>query len=205
MDFMRMMKNKLNQKYWEERYTKNEIGWNIGYPSAPIKTYIDQLRDTTQRILIPGAGNSYEAEYLWKCGYKNVYILDIAKQPLENFKERVQDFPESQILHADFFELDVSFDLIVEQTFFCALDPQLRQRYVEKMHQLLKPRGKLVGLFFDFELSPSGPPFGGSITEYKSLFKDKFKIKLIEKSYNSIKERHGKELFFIFEKNTRWH
>ncbi|WP_299123259.1 methyltransferase domain-containing protein [uncultured Winogradskyella sp.] len=194
-----MKKNNLDKIYWEERYANENIGWNIGYPSTPLKSYIDQLKDKTIKILIPGAGNGYEAEYLWKKGFKNVYIADIAKLPLENFKKRVNDFPDTNLLHMDFFELDDDFNLILEQTFFCALHPKLRTTYVEKIHQLLKPNGKLVGLLFDFELTASGPPFGGSISEYKSLFEEKFKIKILENSINSIKERQGKELFFIFE------
>jgi thiopurine S-methyltransferase len=199
-----MMKNKLDQKYWEERYANNKTGWNIGYPSTPIKDYIDQLEDKTQKILIPGAGNSFEAEHLWNLGFKNIYIIDIAKQPLDNFKGRVPDFPDHQLLHLDFFNLDSRFDLILEQTFFCALNTNLRTHYARHMHQLLKPKGKLAGLLFDFELTESGPPFGGSLPEYKSHFEQKFKIRTLEKSYNSIKERQGKELFFIFEKNTLW-
>ena len=193
-------KNKLNKDYWEERYVNNETGWNIGYPSTPIKAYIDQLKDKSLKILIPGAGNSYEAEYLWKLGFKNVFIIDIAKQPLTNFKNRVSDFPEDQLINLDYFELNNSFDLILEHTFFCALNPILRAKYVDKMHQLLKPNGKLIGLLFNFELTESGPPFGGSEREYKSLFEYKFQIKTLKKSINSIKERQGKELFFIFEK-----
>ncbi len=160
-----MKKNKLDRDYWEERYSNNEIGWNIGYPSIPLKEYTDQLKDKTLKILIPGAGNSFEAEYLWQLGFKNVYIADFAKQPLNNFKHRVPDFPNNQLLHIDFFELNDHFDLILEQTFFCALNPNLRKSYIEKMHELLKPNGKLVGLLFDFELTDSGPPFGGSLTE----------------------------------------
>ncbi|EDP69945.1 hypothetical protein FBALC1_10447 [Flavobacteriales bacterium ALC-1] len=194
-----MKKNKLDSDYWEDRYTKNSTSWDIGYPSTPIRTYIDQLKDKSLKILIPGAGNSFEAEYLWNLGFKNIYILDFAKQPLENFKKRLPDFPENQLLHIDFFKLDIHFDLILEQTFFCALNPSLREKYVEQMHQLLKPKGKLVGLFFNFPLTKSGPPFGGSLTEYQFLFDKKFKIKILETSINSIKEREGKELFFIFE------
>jgi thiopurine S-methyltransferase len=200
-----MMKNRLDKNYWEERYKNNKTGWNIGYISTPIKAYIDQLEDKTQKILIPGAGNSFEAEYLWNLGFKNVYIVDIAKQPLINLKNRVPSFPKNQLIQKDFFELNDDFDLILEQTFFCALDPILRSKYAEHMYQILKPEGKLAGLLFDFELTESGPPFGGSMEEYRSHFNDKFKIRILEKSYNSIKERQGKELFFIFEKNTSWH
>jgi thiopurine S-methyltransferase len=102
----------------------------------------------------------------------------------------------------DFFELNDNFDLILEQTFFCALNPNLRKSYVDKIHQLLNPKGKLAGLLFDFELTESGPPFGGNLSVYKSLFEDQFETMVLESSINSIKERQGKELFFIFEKKT---
>ncbi|MCT4630993.1 methyltransferase domain-containing protein [Winogradskyella sp.] len=195
-----MKKNEFNKQYWEDLYKTQQTGWNIGYPSTPIKDYINQLENKSLEILIPGAGNSYEAEHLWNTGFKNTYVLDIAKQPLENFKQRVTSFPEEQLFHQDFFKLNKQFDIIIEQTFFCALNPTLREAYAEKMHQLLKPNGKMAGLLFNFPLSESGPPFGGSLTEYKSLFSKYFKIKTLKPSINSIKERQGKELFFIFEK-----
>lgn len=200
-----MKKNKLDKFYWQSRYKNSEIGWNIGLPSIPLKKYINQLKDKSKKILIPGAGNGYEAEYLWNKGFKNSYVLDFAEQPLKNFKNRVPDFPESQLLNINFFELNDDFDLILEQTFFCALHPNLRTEYVNKMHQLLKTNGKLAGLLFNFELTDSGPPFGGNSIEYKKLFSDKFIIKTLEPSINSIKERKDKELFFIFEKKTTWH
>ncbi|WP_354668276.1 methyltransferase domain-containing protein [Winogradskyella psychrotolerans] len=188
----------MNKDYWEERYLNHKTGWNIGYISPPLKVYFDQLENKTLKILIPGAGNSYEAEYLWNHGFKNVYVLDFAKQPLDNFKKRVPEFPQHQLLNTDFFELDDSFDLIIEQTFFCALNPSLRLNYVEQMRQLLNPEGKLVGLLFNLEFTKTGPPFGGNILEYQLLFNQAFKIKVLETSINSIKERQGNELFFIF-------
>ncbi|MFP4846366.1 methyltransferase domain-containing protein [Winogradskyella sp. PE311] len=193
-------KNNLNGSYWENRYKMEQTGWDIGLPSTPIKTYIDQLKDKTISILIPGAGNSYEAEYLWLNGFKNVCVVDIAKRPLDNLKKRTPNFPSDQILHQDFFTLNNAFDLIIEQTFFCALHPNYRKDYVDKMHELLKPTGKVTGLFFNFELSEFGPPFGGNKKEYLSLFNKKFNIDILEPSINSIKQRKGKELFFIFEK-----
>lgn len=201
MAFMKK-KNSLNRAYWEHRYLKEDIGWNIGYPATPLKIYIDQLKNKSLKILIPGAGNGYEAEYLWNNGFKNVFVLDFAKHPLENLKIRVSDFPDRQLLNIDFFELNVTFDLILEQTFFCAIHPNLRKSYVDKVNYLLKPNGKLVGLLFDFEISKPGPPFGGHISDYQDLFKAHFNIKILELSINSIKQREDKELFFIFEKKT---
>ena len=184
--------------YWEERYQKGETGWDAGQITTPIKEYIDQLTNKNLKILIPGAGNGYEFDYLIEKGFQNVYVIDIAETPLENIKQRKPKFT-SHLLHADFFSLETTFDLIIEQTFFCALPPEMRPQYADKMATLLNPKGKLVGLLFDFQLTAEGPPFGGSETEYLNLFSKKFNIKKLEKAYNSIKPRENKELFFIFE------
>ncbi|HLF53435.1 methyltransferase [Flavobacterium sp.] len=188
---------KLNSNYWEDRYQNNEIGWNVGEITTPIKEYIDQLEDKTIQILIPGAGNGYEFEYLIHKGFKHSFVVDFASTPLENIKKRMPELDEKQLIHSDFFKLEGQYDLIIEQTFFCAIDPKLRTAYVQKMKSLLKPNGKIVGLLFQFPLTEEGPPFGGSIEEYKNLFENDFNIKTLEAAYNSIKPREGKELFFI--------
>ena len=125
-------------------------------------------------------------------------MIDIAPTPLEAIKKRNPEYSRHLLL-GDFFELNETFDLILEQTFFCALDPKLRPNYVSKMHQLLHPNGKLVGLLFDFPLTNEGPPFGGSLEAYLALFPAQFHLKTLERAHNSIKPREGKELFFIFE------
>lgn len=194
------MMMKLNSTYWEERYKNNQTAWNVGEITAPLKEYIDQIDDKTIRILIPGAGNGYELEYLIQNGFKNSYVVDFAPTPLENIQKRLPDLDSRQLIQSDFFALEGQYDLIIEQTFFCAIDPELRKSYVQKMKSLLKPTGKLVGLLFQFSLTAAGPPFGGSVEEYQSLFGNDFTIKTLETAYNSIKPRKGNELFFIFEK-----
>ena len=194
------MESKFNKAYWEHKYEKNKTGWDIGYASTPLVAYFEQLTNKNLRILIPGGGNCYEAEYLYEKGFTNVFVIDIARQPLLNLKNRFPDFPEDHLINDDFFNHNSTYDLIIEQTFFCALDPLLRINYVDKMNNLLTEKGKLVGLLFNFELTTSGPPFGGSFTEYTQLFYTKFKLLTFEKCTNSIKPRFGRELFFIFEK-----
>ena len=152
----------LNEDYWTQRYQNNETGWDIGYVSTPIKAYVDQLKDKKIHILIPGAGNAYEAEYLWKQGFKNVWVIDLSQAPLNNIQSRIPDFPAEQLIHGDFFEHEKQYDLIIEQTFFCALNPTMRQDYVLAMHKRLKPKGKLVGLLFKVPLFDTHPPFGGN-------------------------------------------
>ena len=184
--------------YWEERYQKGETGWDVGTISTPLKEYIDQLTDKNIKILIPGAGNGYEFDYLITNGFKNVFVVDIAASPLKNIAERNPEFA-SNLIHSDFFALNDKFDLVLEQTFFCAIPPTMRSDYAKKMHEILHPKGKIAGLLFDFPLTAEGPPFGGSTDEYLELFSNNFTIKTLEKAYNSIKPRENKELFFIFE------
>lgn len=189
----------LNSEYWENRYQKKEIGWDTGEITTPLKDYIDQLINKNIKILIPGAGNGYEFDYLISKGFKNVFVIDLASTPLKNIADRNPAF-NSNLIHNDFFNLNEKFDLIIEQTFFCALNPSLRKNYVVKTNELLNSNGKIAGLLFNFPLTKDGPPFGGSLEEYETLFSKNFKFKTLEKAYNSIKPRANKELFFIFEK-----
>ncbi|HSP40462.1 MAG TPA: methyltransferase domain-containing protein [Gillisia sp.] len=192
---------KTNREFWDNRYREEATGWDIGEVSPPLRAYIDQLEDKNLKILIPGGGNSYEAEYLFSKGFNNVFVNDISERPLKNFRARVPSFPVSNLLLKDFFEIDQQFDLIIEQTFFCAIPVEKREAYVEKMHELLLPKGKLTGLLFNLQFEKEGPPFGGSSQEYINLFQKKFLIQTLEESYNSILPRQGNELFFIFIKN----
>jgi len=193
---------KLNSNYWENRYQNHETAWDVGEITTPLKEYIDQLEDKSIKILIPGAGNGYELEYLMSKGFSNSYVVDFAETPLANIKNRIPNIKDGQLMHSDFFELEGQYDLIIEQTFFCALNPELRPAYVQKMKSLLKPEGKIAGLLFQFPLTEVGPPFGGSKLEYVTLFSDNFDIKTLETAYNSIKPREGNELFFIFKRKN---
>lgn len=190
----------LSKVFWENKYKTNKIGWDLGVISPPLKTYFNQLDNKELKILIPGGGNSYEAEYLFNNGFKNIYVVDLAKSALDNIKMRVPSFPEHQLIHANFFDLENQFDLIVEQTFFCAINPELRQKYANKMDSLLHKKGKLVGLLFDAKLNEDHPPFGGNIQEYLSYFEPYFSIEIMENCYNSYHNRQGMELFIKFIK-----
>lgn len=195
------MNDFLGEEYWSKRYIENLIGWDIGEPSTPIKEYIDQLPNKNIAILIPGCGNAYEAAYLLQKGFTNITLVDISDHLVKTLKEKFADYlnKEIKILHADFFSLkEMKFDLIIEQTFFCAIHPTLRTSCVEQYSNLLNPNGKLVGLLFNKEFE-SNPPFGGTEIEYRNLFSKYFNIQKMELCYNSILPRKNSELFFIAE------
>lgn len=192
----------LNADFWEERYATSDTRWDLGAVSTPLKTYFDPLTDKKLEIMIPGGGRSYEAEYLHRLGFGNVHVVDLTGAPFADLVERCPDFPKDHLHVADFFSHPGRYDLIIEQTFFCALDPKLRPRYVKRMHELLHPGGKLVGVLFDDPLNTDHPPFGGNEAEYRKLFSPVFADLSLERCHNSIPPRAGRELWLRAVKET---
>lgn len=194
------MTTPFDENYWNERYSNHQTGWDIGYASTPIATYIDGLQQKDLRILIPGCGNAHEGAYLLEKGFTQVYLLDISPLALANVKKNFPGFKAEQLILADFFEHQGTYDLILEQTFFCALHPSLRENYAQQMANLLAPNGTLAGLLFNCELNADKPPFSGFYPEYEQLFKRYFKQVKMETAYNSIPQRAGRELFIQLKK-----
>ena len=187
--------------FWEERWQSQQTGWDIGYPSPAIVSFIEKNIDPSSKILIPGCGNAYEAEYLSNKGFKNITLIDIAPKAVAILKEKFQDFSSIEIYNEDFFDFSNSnFDLVVEQTFFCAIPPSVRPNYAMKMAEILKENGELVGLLFNREFEQEGPPFGGTVEEYIEIFNPYFDILKIEICGNSIPPRQGNELWIHFKK-----
>jgi methyl halide transferase len=194
--------NNLGAGYWNNRFINRDTPWDMGYPSTPLKEYFNQLTDKNVSILIPGCGNGYEAAYLLENGFTDIVLIDISPALTKQIEEKFSAYinKELTVITGDFFELNGQFDLIIEQTFFCALDPSLRKKYAVHMQHLLKPRGKLAGVLFNRLFANEGPPFGGSTEEYNELFSPFFHINKLETCYNSIKPRQDAECFFIVQK-----
>jgi methyl halide transferase len=185
----------LDKTFWNNQYDANTTGWDLGEVSPPLKAYIDQLTNKNLKILIPGCGNTYEAEYLLQHGFTDVTVIDIAPTLVANLKEKFAANPNIKIILGDFFEHEGTYDLVLEQTFFCAINPSLRKDYVAKMHELLVAGGKLAGVLFNREFEQQGPPFGGCKCQYEAIFAESFNFKCFEYCNNSFVKRAGTELF----------
>jgi methyl halide transferase len=192
----------LNGEYWDDHYKQAHTPWDAGTISTPLKEYIDQLTDKNLSILIPGCGNAHEAAYLLANGFTKLTVIDLAPTLTKQLSKRlaVYNHKELHIVTGNFFDLSGQFDLVLEQTFFCALDPSLRTAYAAHMQALLKDGGKLAGLLFTKIFPDEGPPFGGSINEYSVLFSAGFNSRTMEPCHNSIAPRAGAECFVLLEK-----
>ncbi|MBS1951787.1 MAG: Thiopurine S-methyltransferase [Cytophagales bacterium] len=192
--------NELGAPFWNNRWKNGQTGWDVGHASPALTNYIAQYDNKHSAVLIPGCGNAYEAEYLTTNGFTNITLLDIAPQAVSRLKEKFKKYPQVKILCEDFYKHEGKYDLIIEQTFFCAQLPQRRREYAQKISSLLKTKGKLVGVLFSVNFDKSGPPFGGNQLEYKTIFEPYFHIKTMEACYNSIPPRAGSELFINLSK-----
>lgn len=195
-----MFEEKATLAAWSQRYQQGHTGWDIGRAAPALAQYFRQLTDKSLRILVPGAGKGWEVALLHELGFSHAVYLDTAPEAASIFHSNCPDFNPAHIVVGDFFGHQASYDLIVEQTFFCAIPPSMRSDYVQKAHALLRPGGKIVGLLFNHYFEQEGPPYGGSPEEYRQLFGDTFSIKTFEMAHNSIKPRQNREHFVIFQK-----
>lgn len=191
--------NHLDEFFWNERYINNQTGWDLAAPSPPLTAYIDSIANKDLKILIPGCGNAHEAEYLLNNGFRNITLVDISSEAVMRQQKRFYGKP-IKIIHANFFEHKGQYDLMLEQTFFCAINPSLRQEYAIHASEILKPNGKLAGVLFNCKFEQAGPPFGGEKAEYEKLFSPYFKIEKMDTASNSVKPRLGNELFIELTK-----
>ena len=197
--------NDINKSsFWEQRYEKGEIGWDLGAETPVFTAISEKLKPG--KVCILGCGNGYDAISFSKKGF-SVTAVDFARTPINNLQIAARSLSLSiETIKKDIFDLipDYSsqFDYIIEQTCFCAIDPRKRQQYSNLVHDLLKVGGKLIGLWMplDKDIIDGGPPFGVKVNEIKKLFSTKWKI--IEDCFptQSIEARKGREKLIVFEK-----
>jgi methyl halide transferase len=191
-----------SKNYWNNRWETNTMTWDVGYPTPPIVDFFEKNKEKYRHsaILIPGCGSGHEALWLLENGFSNITLSEIS--PIAAAKLRQKFGQRLRVIEGDFFELTEKFDLVIEQTFFCAIDPSLREKYVQKMHEILTENGKLVGLLFECDFV-GGPPFSGNRAEYRALFEPFFEINSLEITEKSISSRLGRELWVSFSRISK--
>ncbi len=80
-------------------------------------------------------------------------------------------------MRADFFKSDFGrrFDLVYERTFLCAMHPRRWARYAKRVAELLRPGGKLIGIFF-YGTEPEPPPYPINKTQAAKIFGKYFRL-----------------------------
>ena len=139
--------------------------------------------------------------WLHRQGWTNTWHLDFSEEAIQGTKARYPELPEDKLLVEDVFKHEALYDYVLEQTLYCAINPRMRGRYVEKLSELLMPGGHLVGVLFTFAFNEmKGPPWGGSPHDYRLMLHPYFTIHTLQKNKYAVAERQGKELFVHAQK-----
>lgn len=175
------------------RYTSGETPWDFHGVPVALKAFLKESRPGS--VLIPGCGAGYEVPAFHKAAWQ-VTAIDFSAMAVERARFELGTLA-SCVVQGDFFTHDFGgrrFDLIYERTFLCALSPTLWPAYVNRMAELLRPNGKLVGIFLYGEES-NPPPHPLSSEKAGELFKEKFSV---------IKSVPVSDSLPIFQGNERW-
>ena len=188
---------------WQRHYEEKDLGWDLGQVAPPFVKLWQEEKLPLGKVLVPGCGRGHEVVFLAENGF-DVTAIDFSSGAVTYLKNALKKRNlEGRILHQDFFSLDEShegvYDLVLEQTFFCAISPKQRRDYVLNVSRILKPGGILVGLFYHTD-EQGGPPYNTTREDIEMHFSKKFEIQELDKTSLSTEQRKDKEWLGILKK-----
>ncbi len=186
----------LDASAWDERWKKSDTPWDMNAPAPPLVAAVTRGDlAPPARVLVPGCGAGHDARFLASRGF-DVVGVDVSEAAIAKARGlAAKDGVRVEFVLADLFAPPASlgrFDDVWEHTCFCAIDPMRRDEYVDAVADLLRPGGRLVGLFFMIR-PETGPPFGATIEEIRHRFARRFAIDVLRPATDSHAARAGKE------------
>jgi methyl halide transferase len=163
---------------------------------------------TIGRAFVPGCGTGYDVFAIAEVA-EQVVGLDVAPSAAERFEaergSRGIDAGRATIVVGDFFGYTppASFDLIWDYTFLCAIEPDQRLAWADRMHELLTADGELWTLIFPVDpvpLNPGGPPHPMTTELVRELLEPRFVADRMEPVSVSHPGRQGKEWLACWRK-----
>lgn len=186
-------------EFWDSRYESSRKPWDLGEVPDSLNQYIGSNTGKGS-VLIPGCGTGYEVRAFHEAGY-NVTALDFSPAAVNEAQKYLGSLGNKVII-GDFFTHKfrmASFDIIYERTFLCSFPPRLWIDYVNRVASLLKPNGKLVGIFvYGHEEEP--PPYCLTSSDSLNLFGKFFDLEEDKEIKNSLPLFQGMERWQIWTK-----
>ena len=191
-------------QFWEDIYLADDAGWDLG-GVTPIFKFIGESI-SPGKLCILGCGRGYDAIMFAQKGF-DVTAVDFAPSAIQAVHELANEAGVFvKTVETDIFSLRTdfanTFEYIIEQTCFCAINPNRRKDYEKLVRQILEPAGKLIGLWFplDKSVTDDGPPWGTTTDEVKALFINGWTVEREEFPNLSIEPRRNREKLIIFQK-----
>ena len=188
-------------EFWEESYKKGLVGWNL---KSATPAFVDLLNNELfkdkKTMLVLGYG--YDAIEAAKSGY-DVTAIDFSETAIKFASElALKENVKINFLLDDFFLIDekLKFDIVYDYVTYCAINPDRRKEYADKIASLLDNDGIFVIILFPIEDRIGGPPFAVDVSEAEELFGTKHELVLSTDKINTIKPRKGRELLQVYRK-----
>jgi SAM-dependent methyltransferase len=192
-----------DEKFWSAVYKDQpNPNWDLQGHSVVLRDILAQLKLPRSRILILGAGRGHDAAFLAQQGHL-VTAVDISPEAESQFREKYGNIRNVTYLVQDFFTLPSkmheAYDVVFEQTCFCAIDPLKRNELIKIWRRVLVEEGHLLGIFFMQE-PKMGPPFGSTEFELFQRMKKGWDFLYWTRWRNSIPDRVARELVVYAQK-----
>jgi len=161
--------------FWNQRYASGETPWVLHKIPATLRSFLKRTR-RKGRVLIPGCGTDHGVIKAFADAGFEVTAIDFSRVALAETKKALGNF-DGKIMRADFFKSDFGkrFDLVYERTFLCAMHPWRWARYAKRVAELLRPGGKLIGIFF-YGTEREPPPYPINKTQAAKIFGKYFRL-----------------------------
>lgn len=192
----------LDAAFWSDKYRTGHDRWELGRAAPPLSRWLAEHPVSGRRVLVPGCGRGNEARLFAKAGNRVVGV-DLAPEAIAAARKlAVRDGVEVDFRVGDVCALGADplrYDLVVEHTCLCALDPRRRVEYATAMTDVLVRGGELWGLFYAHG-RPGGPPFAIDRDGLLALFSPRLELAHEETPRDSIATRMGEEILAVFRK-----
>lgn len=191
---------------WDARYLASDIPWDLGGASPLIQRLASEHVEADAQIVIPGCGLAHDVEALAQQGH-HVLGLDISPTAVTqaNARLRAAELSNAQVILGDFLDNKAlpleGFDVLIEHTCYCAIEPHQRSLYVASASTCLKEGGLLIGAFLDFE--GGGPPYGTSQRALRAGFSSDFDILEITAAPEPFGPKDVTQMAAVFRKRAR--
>jgi SAM-dependent methyltransferase len=197
-----MTPDTLSPDFWQQHYEDGTTRWDLGQPSPPLVSWWHGSSWQPQRAIVLGCGRGHDARFLAAQGVE-VLGIDFAPGAIAAARQQHQTPGlKLEFVQQDMFQLlpdyAQQFDLVVEHTCYCAIDPSCRDDYVALAAQLLRPQGRLVAVFFTHNRG-GGPPYATTPAEIRQRFSPRFQLLQLTPVENSVPSRAGEEHLGAFE------
>jgi len=198
----------MHHSFWHQRWQEQRIGFHLEQINPYLSKYWPNLNVPEQsRVFVPLCGKSHDLSYFSENGYRVIgnelstlavqdfyteqqlnaskSVISIENSASEQLEMTLWSSPEVDIICGDFFALKkeqlADISAVYDRASLVALPPEMREKYVQKLLELLPEKVSMLLLTLDYnENEKQGPPFSVTEDEVYRHYNQYFNIELLE-------------------------